>query len=162
MPPTLPASLSQTLTKGGEVSAAAREKNLNWWKGGIGALGATLLLCALLGTFSPSPAKAEYTPFCWNVTLPGAGHNAACDSLNHDHIVRYVAEVGGVGFEHAVCVWAWSNGTKMCSGGPGQGVYNFTPEPSFEDWTVIENIAPGSNRVQAFMDGCHHEGCSGG
>jgi hypothetical protein len=127
---------------------------------------AALSLVSLAAISSPSPAKAEYMPFCWNVTLPGkgAGHGEwYCDSYYHNGLSPYITEVGGVGLDHSVCVFAWySNGTTMCSGGPGQGVYNFTPEPYGLDIGEIENNAPGSNRVQAFMDGCKHEWCNGG
>jgi hypothetical protein len=125
----------------------------------VAGLAALALSVALLLS-TAGPAHAIYKPFCWNVTLTGTGFPAGeCDMYYHDGgSVPYVTEVGGTGFQHSVCVYARFSGVHQCSGGPGQGVYNFTPDGTVGpgNWGKIENNAAGSNTVQAFVDYCNN------
>lgn len=122
----------------------------------IATMVGALLVGAVFLTAAAQPARAEYKQFCWGVTLPGKGTSPWwCDSLHNGGATGYITEVGGSGENHSVCVLAWyNNGVTMCSGGPNQGVYNFTPNGEIVDVAEIQNNAPGTNRVYAFVDRC--------
>jgi hypothetical protein len=123
------------------------------------ALGA-LAISAVLMLVSASPAAAYstgYHQFCWGVV---EGNNGFCDSLNHDGQAGYATEVAGSGANHSVCVEARnSDGIRMCSGGPNQGVYNYSPSGYYVSIPNITNNATGNNTVYASAFYCATPGC---
>ncbi len=137
-----------------EVNRLSRAKV--WLIAGVSAL----LMSVMLVLSSASPASAAPQNFCYGVHLVGKGSipSAHCDSWYGpapSFRAGYITEVGGSGIQHSVCVLAWiSNGTTMCSAGPNQGVYNFTPSGAYEDIAEIYNNASGENTVYGFADVC--------
>jgi hypothetical protein len=111
---------------------------------------------------SASPAAAsEWTTglhqFCWGVVL---GDHGFCDANSHDGQAGYATEVSGSGVNHSVCVEArFSDGIRMCSGGPNQGVYNFSPSGNYLSIPNITNNAAGNNNVHASAYYCVTLGC---
>lgn len=122
----------------------------------ISALGIGIVL--LLSSASPAAAwTTGFTGFCSGVVL---GNHAACNANSHDSQGGYPTEVNGVGFQHSVCVEAWKlDGIKMCSGGPGQGVYNSTPSGTGITIPTIYNNAVGANEVYGSAFYCVTPGC---
>lgn len=86
-----------------------------------------------------------YHQFCWGYVEGGYG---SCEALGHDGLAGYTTEVDGSGANHSVCVEAaHSDGIRMCSPGPNQGVYNFSPSGTLLSIPVISNNAAGTNTV---------------
>lgn len=113
------------------------------------ALGGVLVALLLaVGLGSAVSAEASTSPYCNNQTLGSVGTPAGwCTGAS-----RNLYAVYGWGDNHSVCVGfsvspeATSMMKKMCSGGPGSGVYN--PWGStFGLYPVIANNAAGSNLV---------------
>jgi hypothetical protein len=120
------------------------------------AVGGVLVMAALLAAVA-QPARAEYRQFCWGVQLAAKNtQNYTCDSWNTELFAGYITEVGGSGANHSVCVKVWGdNANMMCSGGPNQGVYNFTPNGDFLHIAeIVNNATGGPNRVYGFVDKC--------
>lgn len=121
---------------------------------------ASLALLAAFFLSTATPAKAWTTglqTYCFGVTLPG-GKGQACRSL-WENKVGYITEVHGSGANHSVCVLAWGEGIKMCSGGPLQGVYNASPAAVNPTYGEILNNAAGANKVYSSAVFCVNPGC---
>jgi hypothetical protein len=102
--------------------------------------GAVLAMCLFIFSFGPAPARAEWnhTQFCDGVTISGIhGPNPVC---YYPAYVPRLFAIYGVGEQHSICVRSAVNkaGTEMCTGGPGQTVYDGLP-----------NGAPGLPEITA-------------
>ncbi len=138
-----------------EVNRLSRAKV--WLIAGVSAL----LMSVMLVLSSADTASATPKNFCYGVTLGGKGGGGGlyyCNSLYSPAPTfgsGFITEVGGSGAQHSVCVLAWyNNGTTMCSAGPNQGVYNFTPSGANGDVAEIYNNAAGTNTAYGFADVC--------
>ena len=127
-----------------------------WIVAGLGALSISAVLILALAT----TASAGFSQFCYGVHVSGQdkwGGNppgSLCDSYANDGVLGYVTEVAGAGTLHSVCVVAWYEGSKMCSGGPNQGVYNPTPTGKLLQGAQILNNSTGENVVSAYIVTC--------
>jgi hypothetical protein len=134
---------------------APRQKHL---KSRIIAAASALGVCTVLMFSSASPAAAYstgYQAFCSGVVL---GNGASCYAYNYG-LSGYPTEVAGSGQQHSVCVGAQSSdGINMCSGGPNQGVYNYSPSGIYFALPYIYNNAAGNNTVFASAFFCASAG----
>jgi FG-GAP-like repeat len=116
----------------------------------------TLCTVFTLASAGPAQANGEFRfGGCWGKVLGGYGF---CGSYPW---AANIEEVSGSGENHSVCVGVQSVGSRMCSSGPLQGVYNFTPEGHF-GFPYIENNAAGSNKVYAVANWVNPPPAEGG
>jgi hypothetical protein len=103
------------------------------------ALGAAVIAMCL-GIFAANPPTSQAfttTVYCDGVTL---GNSQMCHGA-----ARSMYAVYGVGAQHSVCVFADSF-WYICSGGPGQGIYDAFGQ-NYYGVPGIQNNAAGSNTV---------------
>lgn len=92
-------------------------------KAGLAAIGLLLTLCLAFLISSPATAQAdEWTNYCNNQKLGGWNEPWPPYPFCYG-AARWYSAVMGEGDQHSVCVQA-SDGSGMCSSGPGAWVYN--------------------------------------